>query len=88
MGSPAKRMYALKGVPGVRIPHSPPFLFQERAPLAQLDRALDYESKGPRFEPSRARQENQGVIRLGVTPFFVLAKGWLTWGIKSFNGKT
>ena len=41
-----------KGVPGVRIPLSPPFFTTEsRAPLAQLDRALDYESKGPRFEP-------------------------------------
>ena len=31
-------------------------LFLSDAPLAQLDRALDYESSGQRFESSRARQ--------------------------------
>ena len=44
----------LKGVPGVRIPLSPPYLSE--APIAQLDRASDYESEGRRFEPCWAYQ--------------------------------
>ncbi len=31
-------------------------MFTETAPVAQLDRAVDFESKGRRFESSRARQ--------------------------------
>ena len=39
------------------------------APLAQLDRALDYESSGQRFESSRARHNIQGVAAHAVAPF-------------------
>ena len=42
----------IKGVPRVRIPLSPPVF----APIAQLDRAPDYESGGRRFESFWARQ--------------------------------
>ena len=47
----------LKGVPGVRIPLSPPFKYC--APIAQLDRALDYESKGRRFDSFWAYQNQE-----------------------------
>ena len=33
-------------------------LSDERAPVAQLDRVFDYESKGHRFESGRAHHEN------------------------------
>jgi hypothetical protein len=33
-------------------------LSDERAPVAQLDRVFDYESKGHRFESCRAHHEN------------------------------
>lgn len=43
--------------PRVRIPASPPtirYVMDERAPIAQVDRAADYESVGQRFESSWA----------------------------------
>jgi hypothetical protein len=45
--------------------HCSGFLFRiiERAPIAQLDRALDYGSRGLRFESSWAR-----LSRLGIAP--------------------
>src|SRR6185295_8084952 len=46
-----------------------------KAPVAQLDRALDYESKGRKFESSRARRESgfvdeprRGAVRLRRRP--------------------
>ncbi len=44
--------YTAYTVSRVRISHTPPFF----VPLAQLDRAFDYESKGRGFESLRARQ--------------------------------
>ena len=45
-------------------------LFLSDAPLAQLDRALDYESSGQRFESSRARHVCPNVgTPLGVSTF-------------------
>jgi hypothetical protein len=35
---------------------APPALFAKNAPVAQLDRASDYESEGRTFESFRARQ--------------------------------
>ena len=45
-------LYTRKGIEGSNPSLSAP---RSRAPLAQLDRALDYESKGRRFESSRER---------------------------------
>src|SRR3981189_2259484 len=42
-----------KALSRVRIPPSPPL--SDDGPLAQLDRASDYESEGRRFESCRAR---------------------------------
>ena len=41
-------------------------------PLAQLDRASDFESEGQRFEPSRARMGSRGLtgtFRWGLCPW-------------------
>ncbi|MBP1699745.1 MAG: hypothetical protein H6Q41_4933, partial [Deltaproteobacteria bacterium] len=49
-------------------------LKSKNAPVAQMDRASDYESAGRRFESSRARQQKQGVIDITIAPFlFVYA---------------
>ena len=52
--------------------HYPSTRFEKRklvqqAPLAQLDRASDYESEGRAFESLRERHINQGVAK--VAPF-------------------
>ena len=43
--------------------------FVPDAPLAQLDRALDFGSSGRGFESLRARQTFQGVAVRAVAPF-------------------
>jgi hypothetical protein len=43
--------------------------FLSDAPLAQLDRALDFGSSGRGFESLRARQAIQGVTARVVAPF-------------------
>ena len=40
-----------------------------KAPVAQLDRAPDFESVGRTFESCRARQSNQGVMAICYSPF-------------------
>ena len=45
------------------IPITHPIVF---APVAQLDRAPDFESVGRGFKPLRARHRNQGVTDLGL----------------------
>ncbi len=42
----------------VRIPPSPLGVAPKHAPVAQLDRALVYETKGRRFESSPAHKES------------------------------
>jgi hypothetical protein len=42
------------------VPGSNPGLSAIRAPLAQMDRASDYESEGQRFDSSRAHQQSMG----------------------------
>ncbi len=55
--------------------HRSPFF---HAPVAQPDRAPDFESVGRRFESCRAYQSNQGFTDLFRKPFFCLASAWLT----------
>ncbi len=43
---------------------------QQSAPLAQLDRAFDYESKGREFESLRARHKNLSCRRGGMADAF------------------
>jgi tRNA(adenine34) deaminase len=61
-GTGLLNLHTPQGVSRVRIPLSPPSskasLQQGKAPLAQLDRASDYESEGQRFESSRERIES------------------------------
>jgi hypothetical protein len=57
----------IKGVPRVRIPLSPPV----SAPIAQLDRAPDYESGGRRFESYWAHHKIKGYGIYSVTLFFM-----------------
>ena len=54
-------------------------LFLSDAPLAQLDRALDYESSGQRFESSRARHLSQGLSHNRLAPFFVMYIFLYSW---------
>lgn len=42
-------------------------------PVAQLDRALDYESKGRAFESLRVHHEIQGLRQVCLGPFVLLA---------------
>ena len=56
--------YTVYTVSRVRIPHTPPYV-----PLAQLDRVFDYESKGQRFESSRAHQKSHRQL---VDDFFII----------------
>lgn len=45
------------------------------APVAQLDRAPDFESVGRGFESLRARHRNQGFLRnTAKSPFFILCQ--------------
>ena len=60
-------------------------LFTSRAPLAQLDRALDSDSKGQRFESSRARHsyfnaDYRGLVL--ILPFMIEP---LTYPIEKFD---
>ena len=47
---------------------SGPTQSQTRAPVAQLDRAFDYESKGREFESLRARHFIRSIAQLGSAP--------------------
>src|SRR5579875_1033959 len=45
-----------------------------RAPVAQLDRAIDFESIGREFEPLRARQPPSFIEPCPASPLFILAR--------------
>jgi hypothetical protein len=45
-----------------------PLDLAKNAPVAQLDRALDYESRGQEFESLRARQQSIGITVLSPFP--------------------
>ena len=42
------------------------------APVAQLDRAPDFESVGRPFESGRARQKSRGLQLIGCNPFWLI----------------
>src|SRR6202040_2980689 len=56
------RMHAASA--GLSAPRRP----AKNAPVAQLDRALDYESRGQEFESLRARQKSEGFRCVFVAP--------------------
>ena len=57
-GAGLLNLYTRKGIEGSNPSRSAHGVVETKAPLAQLDRALDYESKGRRFESSRERSTN------------------------------
>ena len=60
-GAGLLNLYTRKCIEGSNPSHSAQFVFvdfvEEKAPLAQLDRALDYESKGRGFESLTERNQ-------------------------------
>ena len=56
------RHSSAKALSPVRIWVAPPVIFKILAPLAQLDRAFDYESKGQEFESLRVRHFSSYVL--------------------------
>ena len=69
-GPPAKRLREDFLPPRVQIPPLPPFI--SHAPVAQLDRVFDYESKGHRFESCRARHwKSKGYCFIRISTLFL-----------------
>ena len=58
-------------LPRVRIPPPPPIWHNFGAPVAQLDRASDYESEGRRFESFRVRHLFRGFTLRRLPPIFL-----------------
>ena len=58
---------------------------EKNAPIAQLDRASDYESEGRRFESCWAHHTKQGVNQLLVSPLFFIDCGILFSFSASFS---
>ena len=58
----------------VQTSHSGYCLASIHAPVAQLDRASDYESVGREFESLQARQKFKGLGHFDLTPFSVVCE--------------
>jgi hypothetical protein len=67
-GAPLLREYTGNSIEG-----SNPFFSSISVPLAQPDRAFDYESKGREFESLRARHPEQATPHLSLVRFFIPA---------------